>query len=855
MQSPEGVLKSVGSSKKGLSEGEVQKKFGKYGKNVLRKYKSKSKLMLFLDQFNSLLIWILLVAAVVSLLIGHMLDAIIIGAIIILNAGIGFFQEYKAEEIIEKLKKSLRYKVLVLRDGVQKEIDSKLLVPGDIVLLNPGDKILADCRILSQEGLQTNEAVLSGESFPIDKNIEVLNKDVVLADRKNMLYAGTIIARGKATAVVVATGQSTEFGKLAELVQTTVDEQMPLEKKLNQFSRNISIAILILVGLAFFIGINMGIDKIEMFLVSVSLAIGAIPEGLPAIIAITLAVAIKQMYSANTLIRKLPAAETLGRATVICTDKTGTLTEEDLTVDKVYSSKLYSLDKIKNADFSLKQVLKIGILCNNARDEKDTILGDPTEIALIKSAKKYGLDKKDLTENNPRVKEYPFDSTRKMMSIVRSQGRIKTSYVKGAPLFILERCTRELVGNKVRLITPKRRKELVRVSKELENAGLRVLGLGFRQVTKIDQKEAENHLIFAGFDGMIDPPRKEVSDAIKEALSAGIKIKIITGDSALTTKAIAKKIGLEGDVIEGRELDKLPHGEWDKVVREKTIFARITPQQKLKVVEILKKQNETVAVTGDGVNDILALKKADIGISMGIRGSDVARDSSDMVLLDDNFASIIKATRQGRRVFDNMKKSIKFLLAANVGEVFAVILGLMLGWPLVFLPLAILWMNLVTDSLPALALAVEPAEKDVMKRKPRSDGLLAGVWQWIIVAGVLMVVSVAWIFSWANGVFGLEVARTAAITTAIFFELFFVFSCKSNRSLFMTGIFNNKYLIYSVLISGGLHLLAIYTSLGSVFGFVALSGSQLGISVLAGLSGLVVFEAWKILRYFLDSRR
>jgi len=853
--SPEEVLKKVGSSEKGLSEVEVQKRFGEYGKNVLRKYRTKSKLMLFLGQFNSLLIYILILAAVVSGVIGHMIDAVIIGVIVILNASIGFFQEYKAEEIIEKLKKSLRYKVLVLRDGVQKEIDSKLLVPGDIVLLGSGDKILADCRILEQENLQTNEAILSGESFPIEKNEAPLDKDIVLAERKNMLYAGTTVVRGKATAVIVNTGHRTEFGKLAELVQTTVDEKMPLEKKLNTFSRNISIVIIGFVILAFLIGVSMGLDKMEMFLLSVSLAIGAIPEGLPAIIAITLAVAIKQMYKVNTLIRKLPAAETLGRATVICTDKTGTLTEEDLTVDKVYSSKLYSLDKTISADSSLKQVLKIGLLCNNARDEKDNILGDPTEIALIKVAKKYGLDKKVLTEKNSRVKEYPFDSIRKMMSIVRTDGKIKTSYVKGAPAFIIERCTKELVDGKVRLIDAKRRKELDKISKEMENSGLRVLGLAFRQITDIRQKNAENNLIFAGFDGMIDLPREEVADAIREAIEAGIKIKIITGDSALTTKAIAKKIGLDGDVVEGRELDKLPDDKWDSVVRDKIIFARITPQQKLKVVEILKKQNETVAVTGDGVNDILALKRADIGISMGIRGSDVARDSSDMVLLDDNFASIIKAIRQGRRVFDNMKKSIKFLLAANMGEVVIVILGLIFGWPLIFLPLAILWMNLVTDSLPALALAVEPAEKDVMKRKPRSDGLLGGVWQWIVVAGILMTVCSMYIFNWANGHLGLDVARTMAITTAIFFELFFVFACKSDRSLFAGGLFNNKYLIYSVLISGGLHLMAIYTALGNVFGFVALSGFQLGISVLLGLSGLIAFEGWKIGKYFFIPRR
>ena len=746
------VLKKLGSSKDGLSEDDVQKRFSKYGKNILRKFKTKSRFRILLGQFNSLLIYILILATIISALIGHFIDAVVIGVIILLNAGIGFVQEYKAEEIIEKLRKSLRYKVLVLRKGVQREIDSKFLVPGDIVLLNEGNKILADCRILSLENLQVNEAVLSGESFPVDKLAEILEEDVILADRKNMIYAGTTVVRGKATAVVVETGHKTELGKLADLVQKTEDEIMPLEQKINIFSRNISIVILIIVIFAFIVGISVGIEIIEMFLVSVSLAIGAIPEGLPAIIAISLAVAIKQMYKVNTLIRRLPAAETLGRVTMICTDKTGTLTEESLTVDKIYARSNFSIENLKNINSNIRQILKIGILCNNARDEADNVLGDPTEAALIKVAKKFGLGKKILTEKNIRVKEFAFDSTRKMMSIIRSDGEIRTSYVKGAPMFVLNNCTKELVDGKILLMTAKRKNELAKISKEMESSGLRVLGFGFKQlaisnkdIVNINQKKAENHLVFAGFMGMIDPPRKEVADAIKKAIAAGIGIKIITGDSAFTTKTIAEKIGLKGEVIEGKELDKLDENDWYKVVRTKTIFARITPQQKLKVVEILKKQNETVAVTGDGVNDILALKRADIGIAMGVRGSDVARDSSDMILLDDNFASIIKAVRQGRRVFNNLKKSIKFLLAANVGEVIVVILALMFGLPLIFLPLAILWMNLVTDSLPALALAVEPAGKGIMKRGPKSGGLLSGIWKSIVVAGFLMVCSSLWI--------------------------------------------------------------------------------------------------------------
>lgn len=832
------AMKELGSSLDGLSGAEVRGRYQKYGKNVLRKHKGRSRLKVLMGQFNSLLVWVLVVAGVVSGLIGHFTDAVVIGVIVLLNAGIGFFQEFKAEEIIEKLRASLQYKVLVLRDGKQVEVDSKDLVPGDVVVLNAGDKVLADCRILESAELKVNEAVLTGESFPVEKDSTILGKDVILAERRNMLYAGTSIARGKVTAMVVETGRRSEFGKLAELVQQTESEIMPLEKKVNVFSRNISVAVLVLVAAVFGVGVFVGQDKVEMFLVSVSLAIGAIPEGLPAIIAITLAVAVKQMYKVNVLIRRLPAAETLGRATVICTDKTGTLTEEKLRVDEVWSRS----DKDKG------RILEIGLLCNNARDEGAEILGDPTEVAIVRAGKEAGLSKKKLCEDNVRVREFVFDSERKMMSLVRADGKIKTSYVKGAPIGVLGRCTRELVNGKTVLMSAARREELVKVSREMEGKGLRVLGFAFRQLRTVNQKEAENNLIFSGFAGMIDPPRKEVREAIREAVAAGITVKIITGDSALTTAAIAEKLGLKGAMIEGGDLSKLKGKEWDKVVREKTIFARVTPQQKLKIVDTLKAQGEVVAVTGDGVNDILALKRADIGVAMGMRGSDAARDSADMVLLDDNFASIVRAVRQGRRVFDNLKKSIKFLLAANVGEVFVVLIGLMFGMPLIFLPLAILWMNLVTDSLPALALAMEPADKNAMKRGPKDEKLLEGIWGSIVLAGALMVVSVFAVFNYGMTHFDLDVARTMAITTAIFFELFFAFSCKADGSLFRTGIFNNKYLVWAVLISAGLHLGLIYTSLGSVFGMVGLELGALGICVGAGMSGLVVFEGLKMFR-------
>jgi len=840
------VIKNLLSSKDGLTDQEANQRLKKYGKNEIPELKRKTKFIMFLRQFKSLLIIILIIAAFVSFLIGEILDGAVIGVIVLLNAGIGFVQEYKAEKIIEKLKKSLSYEVVVLRNGKRKEINSKFLVPGDIVILEEGDKVLADCRLMEAENLQVNEAVLTGESFPIDKETGVLKASVVLAERKNMVYAGTTIVKGKATAIVTGTGQNTEFGKIAQLVQITKDEKMPLEKKIDNFSKIVTAIILALVAVVFVAGILIGLDKLEMFLVSVSLAVGAIPEGLPAVIIITLTVAISRMYKSNTLIRKMPAAETLGRATVICTDKTGTLTEEELNVDMVYAGKLYEVKKLKRLDKNLTQLFKIGILCNNARDEEDNILGDPTEIALIKVAKKFGLDKKKATEREPTIKEYAFSSERKMMAKVRGD-RIKTSYVKGAPEIILERCTKEFVNGKIRLLDSKRKNELKTIYLKMAESGLRVLGFGFRQVTNIKQIEAENHLIFSGFQGMIDPPRKEVRDAILECERAGIEVKIITGDGAETTRAVAEKIGLNGKVIGGSELQKLNAKQWDEIVKDRAIFARTTPEQKLKIVEILKKQKQVVAVTGDGVNDILALKKADIGISMGVRGSDVARDSSDMVLLDDNFASIVKAVKQGRVVFDNMKKSIKFLLAANAADLFVILFALLMRFPLPMLPLAILWMNLVTDSLPAFALAVEPGEKGIMNRKPKKNGLLGGIWGWILVAGILNFIFIIWLFGYGLKS-NLEVARTMAVTTGIFFELFFVFACKSNSSLFKTGIFNNKWLFYAVGMSVGLHLIAIYTGLRNIFEFVPLGLGQWGLVLLASLSGLFVFEGWKLIQ-------
>jgi len=854
------VITELHSSREGLSEIEAKKRLGIYGQNVITKQAKKSKIRMFIGQYRSLLMQILIVAAIVSYAIGHYIDAIVILFIVLLNGIIGFLQEYKAEEIIEKLRKSLRYKVRVMRAGKQQEIDSEYLVPGDIMIIDSGDRILADARIIHNESLTVNESILSGESFPIEKTDKKISFDAVITDRKNMVYAGTSVVGGKALAIVTATGGKSEFGKLAQLVQESQDTRTPLEEKLEDFSKRISILILGLVIVVFFAGIAMGYNRTEMFLTMISLAVGAIPEGLPAIIIITLAVAIRQMYRTNTLVRKLPAAEALGRATVICTDKTGTLTEEELRVSEICThNKTYDVETIKRIDPTVGKLLEVGLLCNNARDEDNSILGDPTEVALIGIAKKYGFLKKAITEKNPRVKEYAFDSERKMATIIRRRGTLHTSYVKGAPNVILSRCTKEYISGRISLISKHRREKLEKSFMDMESRGLRVIGIAFRNISKVDQKQAENTLVLIGFVGMIDPPRKEVRAAIAEAQNAGIEVKIITGDSALTTVAVASKLGLKGDYIIGEDLEKLSEEEWARTVQKKNIFARVTPKQKLKIVEILKLQRETVAVTGDGVNDILALKKADVGISMGVRGSDVARDSSDIVLLDDNFASIVGAIRQGRRVFDNMKKSISFLLAVNAANIFIIIWSLLRDMPLPFIPLAILWMNLITDSLPALALAVEKEEKDIMRRGPSGQGILSEIWGTILFAGILNFLVVTLVYEWALDAYTLEVARTMAITVSVFFALFFIFSCKSKEILTFKRAFNNKWIIYTVLLSSVVHLTAVYTQLGTLFEYVPLDRTQLCISILLGIIPLIFFELQKYLRSILsvkiDDRR
>ena len=821
----EELLKQLKTDKNGLTSEEAEKRLNTYGLNELKKIRKFNAFKILAGQFTSFLIIILIIAAIISAIAGEVIDAIVIAVVIVINSFLGFNQEYKAERAIEKLKEMLVPKAKAIRNGKVEEIDAKEVVPGDILVLEEGDNISADCRILSSESLQVNEASLTGESVPEDKRPEILAESIGLADRTNMLYQGTQIVKGKGKAVVIATGMKTEFGKIAEMVQKVQPEENPLKEKINHFGRVLGIIAIVLIIAITFLGILVGFGALEMFMISVSLAVSAIPEGLPAVITITLALATQRMLKVKSLIRKLPAAETLGRATYICTDKTGTITEEKMKVRKIFvNGKISSKLKEKQAEF----LYKIGILCNNARvEEKDGeeyLIGDPTEKALLAVAQDYGLDKKQETEKQPKVKEFPFSSERKMMSKVRLNKGNYISYVKGAPEIIIKRCEAEFYNGKIRKINEKRKEELIAEYETLASEGMRVLAFSYKILTKqakeINENNAERNLIFVGLQGMIDPPRPEVKLAVQQCEEAGIKIVMITGDSAVTAKAVGEEIGLRGEVIEASQLGKMSDSELSEALKTTFIFARVSPEDKLRIVEILKKNGEIVAVTGDGVNDALMLKKADIGIAVG-RGSDVAKDSSDIILLDNNFASIVKAVREGRRVYDNIKKFIKYMLSANTNEIL-LILFVMLAFRrpelLPMLPLQILWINLITDSFPAVALSREEAEEDVMKRTPAKESILKGSMLFIIVAGILafLICFVAF-YSYIDNI---DKARTMAVTTSVLFQMFLVLNCRTKKLFYKFKL--NKYIIYAIIISILLHLAIIYTPLNTFFKFTFL---------------------------------
>ncbi len=862
------VLIELSSNVKGLSQREAASRLKKFGPNKIEEVKRWDALRILFEQFSSFLVLILIFSAVLSAFLGHWVDFWVISAIVVINSSIGFAQQYKAERAIEDLKKALVLKVKVWRDGKLREVDSSELVPGDVVELNHGDKIAGDARILESEDLQANEAALTGESLPVDKKAGILDEETELGERSNMLYAGTITVRGTCKALVVSTGKETEFGKIASSLQKIKSEKTPFQKKLDRFSRQIGSFVIFAALLIFLVGAWIGQDLLQTFLTSVALAVSAIPEGLPAIVAMTLALATRRMLKVNTLVRTLPSVETLGSVTAICVDKTGTLTVEKMEVTHIYASgRLMETKNRKEMEGNKEAIktLEIGVLCNRSRFEKDKkgieIIGDPTENALIISALKFNINKVEITHKMPKIKEFPFSSERKMMSIVRKDGNGKgaVSYVKGAPMIILENCSYEMNRGRVIALTNKRRSEITDEIKNMENKALRVLAFSYKKVgDRINQKTAEKDLVFVGLQGMIDPPRPEVKGAISKCKSAGIKVYMITGDSPITAREIGKEIGLKAKVITSHELEGFSDKKLQDILEEEIIFARVDPHHKLRIVEALKKNREIVAVTGDGVNDVLALKRADIGIAMGIRGTDVARDVSDIILVDDNFASVVKAVGEGRTVYRNTKNFTKFLLSVNFSEIGLVLYSMVAGLPLPLLPLQILWINLITDSSPALALGLEKKDGGLMlgKTNDNEKGILQGIIPFVFYGGILAFISGIIIYHWELGLgSSIEKVRTMVMSTSILFQLLFAFTCRSDKSLIKIGPLSNRWLGYAFLISLLLLLTVIYSPLSVAFDLVALNSTDWAKVIALSLSGILVFEAAKIIKTFKSNLR
>jgi Ca2+-transporting ATPase len=882
-----GALKT---SEKGLSKEEAERRLEKFGPNVLVERKRVTPFQIFLNQFKDIFVIMLLIAVVIELGIREIVDASTIGAIVVLNAVVGFVQEYRSEKAMEAMKKMTAPKARVLRDGKEMLIPAKEVVPGEIVLLEAGDRIPADGRLLEVVDLKTDEAVLTGESTPVGKVTGVLSEKTSVADRKNSVFMATHVTYGRGRFVITSTGMGTEFGKVAEMVQAVEEIDTPLKQKLTRFAKKLGIIILIICAIIFVLelyeifvlgvgGAGEALDNIvKAFETSVALAVSAVPEGLPAAVTICLALGARELAKRNSIIRRLSSAETLGATTVICSDKTGTLTKGEMTVRKIYTNdKIIDLtgvgyepkgDFLLNGapldpkeDAHLALLLRAGTLCSNAHYDGKSVIGDTTEGALIVAAAKAEMKKENLENMYPRVQEIPFTSERKRMTTVHKSPEGKVfAYAKGAPETILENCDRILKGNKTVKMTEKERKRVLKINAEMAREALRMLGIAYKDLPstaseKSDEEKLEKGLVFLGLTGMIDPPREEAKEANNLCLKAGIKTVMITGDHKLTAVAIAKELGmLKSDVVlTGSELDGVSDEDFEKIVEDVAVYARVSPEHKLRIVKALKKKGQIVAMTGDGVNDAPALKQADIGVAMGITGTDVTREAADMVLADDNFATIVNAVEGGRSIYDNIRKFSFFLMRSNFDELGIIAAFALMGLELPLVAGMILWLNLATDGGPAVALTMEPPEPDVMERPPRNpdEGVLHGRLFSIIATFTFQFLLTGGIFYWQFYLTGahllpepvrsqkLAYARTMAFMRATLQELFIVWNCRSERrNAFRIGFFSNKYLVIAVIGSSLLTLTIPYIGL---FGTVPVTNLfDWTVILVASLSGLLI---------------
>ncbi len=845
----------------GLSREDVKNRLAKYGLNEIIKAPRKTPIGMFFDQFKDFMIMVLIAAAVISGLIGDLKDTIAIIAIVIINATVGFIQEYRAEKAIEALKAITAPRATVLRNSARETVPASHVVPGDIVFLEAGNIVPADLRLIESATLRMEEASLTGESVPVEKHVEVIEElHIQIGDMKNMAFSSTVVTYGRGLGVVVETGMSTQIGNIASMLEEQEEVKTPLQKRMARFGQKLAVAALVICSIVFLVGILRGEPVVLMLLTSISLAVAAIPEALPAVITISLALGAKKMIERHVLIRRLPAVETLGSVTYICSDKTGTLTKNKMTVEEAYVDglKLYvgGRDYLPEGNFPQLTLFLKGItLCNDATlsdkpDEKGNyeVFGDPTEAALLVFATKSGINKKDLSGKYKRVSEFPFDSGRKKMTTINKNpdgGYI--SFTKGAVEVLLDSITYYHRKEGIKPMTPEKRDEIIEVSEGMARDGLRVLAIGYRSFEHLPEPEVvETDLLFLGLAGIMDPPREEVVDAISLCKTAGIRPVMITGDHPETARVIAKKLGIIDDIgglMTGRELSTTPLEVFEKKVEEIGVYARVAPEHKIKIVKALQDKGEIIAMTGDGVNDAPALKGADIGVAMGITGTDVAKEASDMILADDNFASIVAAVREGRRIYDNIRKFIKYLVTSNSAEIWTIFCAPFLGLPIPLLPLHILWINLVTDSLPALALSLEPEEKDTMKRPPRSpkEGVFAhGMWQHIIWVGILMAGISLGVMYWAYHT-GHAHWQTMIFTVLCLSQLGHVLAIRTEKdSLFTIGPLSNKPLLGAVFFTIILQLLIIYIPVfQGMFKTQALTLGELALSL--ALSTVIFF--------------
>jgi Ca2+-transporting ATPase len=834
----EDILRKLNTSEEGLTDKGVKERLKQYGPNKLAEEEKINRLKILLHQFTSPLIYILILAAIVTFLLKEYIDTGVIMAVVLLNAIIGYIQEFKAEESVRALKKMIVPHARVLRDRREKEVNSVDLVPGDIVLLSSGSRVPADLRLFKTIELKVEEAMLTGESIPSEKNISTIKEDnLTPGDRKNMIFMGTAVVNGRAKGIVVETGQKTVLGQIAKEVREVSALKTPLQDKLERFAKLIGLVVIGFSALVFGTGIMLGAKASDMFMTAVATAVSAIPEGLPVAVTITMAIGVARMARRNAIVRKLPAVETLGSTTVIGSDKTGTLTRNEMTVRLVHDGeKIYEFsgsgyepegkilleqtsvnpDELKN----LQQVLRIGLLCNESNVyEEDGLYrvdGDPTEGALIVSALKAGLMSEDEKNNYPQITILPFESERGYMASLHRHKEKKYIFVKGAPEIVVDMCARSVVGKGLE------KNEIVQDANAFAKEGLRVLAMAYIEappdLEEITHRDIESNLIFAGLQGMLDPPRSEAVDAVKGCKDSGIRVVMITGDHAVTASAIAGMLGIsteDSKVLTGKEIETMSDDELFNAVKDISVFARVAPQHKLRITRQLAGHGEIVAVTGDGVNDAPALKAAHIGIAMGRTGTDVAKEASDIVLADDNFASIFAAVEEGRVVYDNIRKVTLFLVSCGLGELIAILVTIVMGIPIPYIPAQILWLNLVTNGLQDIALAFEPAEKGILDRAPRKpkEGILSSLMiQRTFLMGTVLAAGTLFVFiSDLNQGVPLERARTAALTTMVFFQFYQALNCRSEtESIFSMSPMSNPFLFYAMIAAFFAQLAVLY---------------------------------------------